>query len=478
MKDRTLSYSKCSREIINSTDSLRLKISLAISGTEKTKRKKMIEKILSGKNIRSACKQVVSNQGSAGVDGMSVKALPFYLKENLKSISTSIRKGSYVPQSILGVEIPKGNGKTRLLGIPTVADRLLQQAVSQVISPKFELEFKEHSYGFRPNRNAHQAVQQAQKNIHEGYDYIVDIDLQSFFDEVDHAILLQLLYGKVQCPNSLRLIRKWLRAPILIKGKLIKRRKGIPQGSPLSPLLSNIMLHELDKELEQRGHRYVRYADDFSIYVNNKKSARRIGNSIFLFLKNKLKLPINREKSGIRKPVQFEILGHRFVSTYEKGSKGKYQIVVSEKKWKTLKQALKLITKKTTAYTFSERIAKLKELYRGWVNYFRMASMQTKLKEIDGWLRNRLRYCIWEDWKKPDRRRKNLIRLGIPKGQAYAWSRTRMGGWAVAQSPILGTTITTERLIKKGYESMYMYYEKVSPQLNEPLYTRPVRTVV
>lgn len=438
----------------------------------------MIEKILSRKNLRSACKQVVSNQGSAGVDGMSVKSLPSYLNENLKQITTSIREGRYLPQSILGVEMPKGNGKTRLLGIPTVADRLLQQAVSQVISPKFELEFKEHNYGFRPDRSAHQAVQQAQKNIHDGYDYIVDIDLQNFFDEVDHGILLQLLYSKVRCPATLRLIRKWLRAPILIKGKLTKRRKGVPQGSPLSPLLSNIMLHELDKELEQRGHRYVRYADDFSIYVNNKKSARRIGNSIFLFLKNRLKLPINREKSGIRKPVQFEILGHRFVPVYEKGAKGKYQTVVTEKKWNTLKQGLKLITKKTAAYTFTERIAKIKELYRGWINYFRMASIQSKLKELDGWLRNRLRYCIWVDWKKPERRRKNLIRLGIPKGQAYAWSRTRMGGWAVAQSPILGTTITMERLAKRGYESLFSYYEKVSPQLNEPLYTRPVRTVV
>jgi RNA-directed DNA polymerase len=438
----------------------------------------MIEKILSRKNIRSACQQVMSNQGSAGVDSMPVKALPAYLKENLKRITTAISKGSYVPQSILGVEIPKGNGKRRLLGIPTVADRLLQQAVCQIISPKFELEFKEHSYGFRPNRNAHQAVQQAQKNIHEGYDYIIDIDLQSFFDEVDHAILLQLLYTKVKCPATLRLIRKWLRSPIQINGKLVKRRKGVPQGSPLSPLLSNIMLHELDKELEQRGHRYVRYADDFSIYVNNEKSARKVGNSIFLFLKNKLKLPINRQKSGIRKPVQFEILGYRFVPLYQKGVKGKYQIVVSDKKWKALKQGLKLITKKTAACTFSERIAKLKELYRGWINYFRMANMQSKLKELDGWLRNRLRYCIWENWKKPDRRRKNLIRLGISKGQAYAWSRTRMGGWAVAQSPILGTTITTGRLTKRGYESLFSYYKKVSPQLNEPLYTRPVCTVV
>jgi len=438
----------------------------------------MIEKILSRKNIRSACKQVVSNQGSAGVDGMLVTALPEHLKANQASIATAIINCNYLPQSILGVEIPKENGKKRLLGIPTVVDRMLQQAVHQILSPKFELDFKEHSYGFRPERNAHQAIQQAHKNIHDGYDYILDIDLKSFFDEVDHGILLQLLYSKVKCAITLSLIRRWLRAPIQINGKLTKRRKGVPQGSPLSPLLSNIMLHELDKELEIRGHRYVRYADDFSIYTKSKKAARRVGNSIFLFLKNKMKLPINREKSGIRKPVAFQILGHKFVPTYRKGDKGKYQVVVAEKKWKTLKQELKLATKKTAPLTLDQRIAKLIQIQRGWINYFRMASIQAKLKEIDSWLRNRLRYCIWEDWKKPERKRKNLIRLGIPNGQAYAWSRTRMGGWAVAQSPILGTTITLKRLIKRGYESMFSYYEKVSPQLNEPLYTRPVRTVV
>ena len=203
-----------------------------------------------------------------------------------------------------------------------------------------------------------------------------------------------------------------------------------------------------------------------------------MGNSIYLFLKDKLKLPINQEKSGIRRPVQFGLLGYKFVPTYTKGETGKYQLVVNEKGWKSFKRELKLVTKKTTPSTFDERIKKLKEIQRGWINYFRMASIQSKLKEIDGWLRNRLRYCIWEDWKKPERKRKNLIRLGIPISKAYAWSRTRMGGWAVAQSPIMVTTITLTRLIKRGYESMLDYYATVSPQLNEPLYTRPVRTVV
>jgi len=404
--------------------------------------------------MHRAYRQVLMNAGSSGVDGMSVNSLSKHLKENRDKIVTSMIQGNYLPQAILGVAIPKSQGKYRLLGIPTVTDRLLQQAVCQVVSSSFELEFKEHSYGFRPNRNAHQAVQQAQQNIHEGYDHIVDIDLKNFFDEVDHCILLQLLYRKVKCRLTLLLIRKWLRAPMFIKGKLVKRRKGVPQGSPLSPLLSNIMLHELDRELEKQGHRYVRYADDFSVYTKSKTTARKIGNNVYLFLKNKLKLSINREKSGIRKPVQFKLLGYSFVSTYKKGDRGTYQLVVSEKGWTSLKRGLKVVTRKTTPITFDERIKKLKEIHRGWINYFRMASMQSKLKELDSWLRNRLRYCIWTDWKELERKRKNLIRLGISQSQAYAWSRTRKGGWAVAQSPIMVTTITLQRLMQKGYESM------------------------
>lgn len=344
--------------------------------------------------MQLACKQVLQNKGSAGVDGMQVKELYGYLKQNREAIAAGIVSGNYLPQPILGVSIPKRNGKRRLLGIPTVADRWLQQAVAQAITPLFEYEFKEHSYGFRPGKNAHQCLMQSQKYIHEGYQHIVDIDLKSFFDEVDHCLLLNLLHQKVKCAITLRLIRKWLRAPILINGKLTKRRKGVPQGSPLSPLLSNILLHELDKEMERQGLKYVRYADDFSIYTKSKYAARKTGNAIFLFLKNKLKLPINLEKSGIRKPVQFGILGHAYVPTYQKGTKGKYQFVVSEKGWKQLKQKLKAITRKTLPASFDERIKKLKEVQQGWIHYFRMASILGKLKELDSWVRNRLRYCI------------------------------------------------------------------------------------
>ena len=438
----------------------------------------MIEQVLTRKNLLKARRQVERNQGCPGVDGMHIGQLKQYLDQNREALVTSILNHNYTAQPILGVVIPKGDGKTRQLGVPTVIDRMLQQAVSQAIAPKFELEFKDHSYGFRPQKNAHQAVLQSQKYINSGYQHIVDIDLKNFFDEVEHYILLQLIYRKVKCSTTLRLIRIWLRAPMQIKGRLIKRRKGMPQGSPLSPLLSNIMLHEVDRELERRDMKYVRYADDFSIYTKTKSEARKIGNNIFEFLRDKLKLPINRAKSGIRRPVNFQVLGFGFVPTYRKGERGKYQMVVGEKGWRKLKQTLKRITRKTVPMSLQERFQKLKEVQRGWLNYFRMASIQVKLKEIDSWIRNRLRYCIWHDWKKLERKRKNLFRLGILYGQAYAWSRTRMGGWAVAQSPILRTTITLDRLRKLGYYSLSEIYSKVSPLLNEPPSTRTVRWVV
>jgi RNA-directed DNA polymerase len=430
----------------------------------------LIDKILAAGNLTKACKEVVKNKGAGGVDKMPVQKLKQYLDDNRNNLCDSVRSGNYMPQPIRGKQIPKGNGKKRLLGIPTAVDRMLQQATLRVVMPLYEPHFSDDSYGFRPNRNTIQAVAKALGYVNSGFQNIVEIDLKAFFDEVDHVLLMQLLYRKVKCRETLRLLKRWLRAPIEIEGKLVKRRKGVPQGSPISPLLSNIMLHELDKEMERLGLNFVRYADDFSIYCKTKAEAAKANRLVIAFLRDKLKLPINTDKSGICRPVHLQVLGFEFVPTYRKGEKGKYQLVVADKKFKNFKEKLKELTRKTNPMSFDERIEKLNSTIRGWLEYFKYASIQQKLLKLDGWLRNRLRYCIWHHWKKPEKKRRSLIRLGIPHGQAYAWSRTRMGGWATAQSPILGTTITIARLKKRGYIPMLETFNSISPNYSNSLF--------
>jgi RNA-directed DNA polymerase len=427
-----------------------------------------IEQVLSARNLTGACKEVVQNKGSAGIDAMGVKQLKAYLDKNRENLTTGIRQGKYIPAPIMGKEIPKRNGKKRLLGIPTVIDRMLQQAVSRTIMPQFEYMFSNYSFGFRPKRNTLQAVSKSLGFINSGNQYIIDVDLKGFFDEVDHCLLMNLLYQKVKCQVTLQLVRRWLRASIWIKGQLVKRSKGLPQGSPISPLLSNVMLHELDREMERQGLCFVRYADDFSIYCKTKGEARKVGNQIYCYLRNRLKLPINRGKSGIRRPVNFKILGYGFVPVYQQGVKGKYQLVVAKESWGQLKRKLKDTTRKTAPKGFEQRVQEIKQIHRGWINNFRLANITGKLAELDGWLRNRLRYCIWHQWKKRERKRKNLIRLGVDPRDAFRWSRSRLGGWAIAQSPILNTTITVKRLEKRGYEPMLAWYQKVAPHKFTP----------
>jgi len=348
---------------------------------------KLIEKILQPSNLSMACREVVRNKGAGGVDGMKVSELEAYLHEHRATLTEQIRSGDYHAQPIRGKEIPKGGGKMRLLGIPTAIDRMLQQAVLRVIMLRYVQAFSSYSYGFRPRRNTQQAVGKSLHYVNSGYQHIVEIDLKQFFDRVDHVLLLQLLYRKIKCKTTMRLIRRWLRAPLEKDGKLIKRRMGVPQGSPISPLLSNIMLHELDTEMEHLGLRFVRYADDFSIYCKTKSEAKQAGNLIYIYLRDKLKLPINREKSGIRRPVHFQILGYGFVPVYQKGVKGKYQLIVTRKRWKSFKAKLKEVTRKTTPMSFDERIKKLHEIQRGWLNAFKYANIKGKLAELDGWLR-------------------------------------------------------------------------------------------
>ena len=428
--------------------------------TRKFEIMELLTKVLDDVNIDKAYKQVVSNGGSKGVDGVTTKQLQDYMQEHWASIKQKITEGLYTPNQVRGVEIPKPKGGKRLLGIPTVIDRLIQQAIHQVLNPMFDIEFSEHSYGFRKGRNAHRAIFQAQSYINHGIQFIIDLDLKSFFDLVNQDYLMSLLHRKVKDKLLLKLIRRYLQSDIMIGGLSQQRVKGMPQGSPLSPLLSNIILNELDKELEKRGLRFVRYADDCSIFVKSRIAAFRVKRSITKFIKTKLHLKVNEEKTKICRPFQYSVLGYGFVPVYSKGSKGKYQLRVSPESIKRMKKKVKEITRKTSPVSFDERIKKLNAFAGGWINYFKYANFSTKLKEIDAWIRNRLRYCIWKHWKKPNKRMRSFIRLGIPKVKAFAWSHSRLGGWAIAQSPIMNTTVTVDRLRKRGYISISDLYLK------------------
>ena len=392
---------------------------------------------------------------------MGLEDLLFHLTKHWEETKTRLLQGNYYPEPVLGISIDKENGGKRLLGIPTVVDRLVQQAIHQVLSPVWDKEFSGHSYGFRPRRNAGMAIKQAQSYINSGYANIVDIDLKSFFDMVNHDYLMNLIKRKVHDPQLLRLIWRFLRSPIEIDGKLNKRRLGVPQGGPLSPLLSNIVLDELDKELEKRGLKFVRYADDFSIFTKSKRAAYRIKVSIGRFIREQLHLEVNTSKSKVCRPHSYEYLSFGFVPSYKRGEKGIYQLVVAKPKFVKLKRELKRLTRKTVPISLDERIVRINQKMRGWLNYFHHASINAKLVELDTWLRCRLRYCIWHHWKKADKRMRSLIRLGKSPDEAYAWSRTSMGGWRVACSPILGTTITIERLKQRGYIPFIEYYLKL-----------------
>ena len=429
---------------------------------------KLLKQVINPVNLAKAIKKVMGNKGSAGTDGMKVSGLKEYMQKHGKELTKSILDGKYQPQPVLGIEIPKSSGGKRLLGIPTVIDRMIQQAIHQVLAPKYEPEFSPYSYGFRPNKGAHQAVIRSLDYINSGYQDIIDLDLKSFFDVVNHDLLMSILYRKIKDVALLRLIRKYLKTGIMLGGTIQQRQEGTPQGSPLSPLLSNILLNELDKELNARGHYFVRYADDCSIFLHSKRSAERVLKSITEFIEQKLKLKVNIQKTSICRPVTFHTLGYNFISTYKKGEKGKYKLRVSPKRFMQMKRKIKEITRKTRPLSFAERIVELNRFMKGWIAYFRYAFMQEKLKDLDVWIRRRLRYCIWKDWKKPNKRMRSYIRMGIRKGIAYAWSRSRKGGWAQACSPMMSTTVTIPRLKRRGYIEFNEHYQQFAVQLKTP----------
>ena len=418
--------------------------------------KRLLEKILDHNNMNRAYKKVKANKGSHGVDGMRVDELLQFLKQNGKQIKQSILEGAYRPKPVRRVEIPKPDGGTRLLGIPTVLDRVIQQAIAQVLSPIYEREFSENSYGFRPNRNAHQAVKKCKEYIEAGYNWTVDIDLAEYFDTVNHDKLMRLLSDAIKDGRVLSLIRKYLQSGVMINGVVMETEEGTPQGGNLSPLLSNIMLNELDKELTKRGLKFCRYADDCNIYVRSRKAADRVMVSITRFIEEKLKLKVNKDKSAVERPWKLKFLGFSF---YYK--KDEVRIRVHPKSVEKFKQKLKEITGRSNAMSMWQRMLKLKQAITGWVNYFSIADMGGLVRALDEWLRRRIRMCFWKQWKKIKTKYDNLIKLGVAKFKAWEFANTRKGYWRISHSPILSSTFTNEYLRKIGFPSIVERYSLV-----------------
>lgn len=416
-------------------------------------REHLLEMILSPDNLNKAYKAVVRNKGGGGIDRMSCEELLPWLHANKKSLICSMMDGSYRPNPVRRVEIPKDNGKMRLLGIPTVVDRLVQQAINQVLTLIYEPQFSPNSYGFRPRRGCLDALRRTQKIVNEGYKYVVDLDLERFFDTVNHSRLIEILSRTIKDGRVVSLIHKYLRSGIMNHGMFEMSEEGTPQGGPLSPLLSNIMLNELDKELTQRGHPFVRYADDSMIFCKSKKAAIQTKESITRFIEDKLHLKVNKEKTVVSYVRGVKYLGYSFYM-----SKGKCELCVHPKSKAKMRIRLKELTGRSNGMGYEQRKRKLKEYIRGWVGYYHLANMKRLLLETDEWLRRRIRMCIWKSWKRPKTRIPNLIKCGIPKGKAYKWGNTRLGYWRIADSWITHHAITNDRLRLAGYPTLWDEY--------------------
>lgn len=410
----------------------------------------LLEEILSRDNMFKALDRVMKNKGAGGIDGMETDSLPKYLIDHWQDIRARIVEGKYKPSAVRKVEIPKDDGSKRMLGIPTVIDRLIQQAISQKLVELYDGGFSVNSYGFRPGRNTHQAVRKAKEYIEQGYEYIIDLDIEKFFDRVNHDYLMSRIARTILDKKLLLLIRRYLQSGIMDEGVVKSREEGMPQGSPLSPILSNILLDELDKELENRGHKFVRYADDCTIYAKTERASMRIVESIGRFIREKLKLKLNDEKSGIRRPEEIKILGFSFLKT----QKGEWKIRVSKKSKKKLKRKVANITRRRVTISVAATIREINRIITGWGNYFKLTELDSDFKDINGWIRTRLRASIWHNWKKVRTRIRELKKLGISEDDAIGWGNTRKGVTRVANSPILKCSLTNAFCKRLGFKEL------------------------
>ena len=413
----------------------------------------LMEQILSRENLIRALNRVVRNKGSHGVDEMPVQNLRAHVIEHWDTMKRELLAGTYQPQPVRRVEIPKPDGGVRLLGIPTVIDRFIQQAIAQVLSSIYDPTFSDHSYGFRPKRSAHGVVKKAKGYIAEGNRWVVDIDLEKFFDRVNHDKLMGLLAKRIEDKRLLQLIRKYLKTGIMINGVVMNSEEGTPQGGPLSPLLSNIVLDELDKELEKRGHKFVRYADDCNIYVKTPKAGNRVMKSVTSFIEGKLKLKVNVNKSAVDRPWKRKFLGFSFTNHTEP------KVRIAKASINRMKDKIRDITSRKKPYSMEVRIKKLNQYLTGWCGYFALADTPSIFKKLESWIRRRLRMCMWKDWKKPSTKVRKLIGLDIPKGKAYEWGNSRKSYWRISKSPVLHRALGNSYWSSQGLKSLIARYE-------------------
>jgi group II intron reverse transcriptase/maturase len=415
----------------------------------------LFERILSKDNLNQAYKREKSNKGAGGADGMTVDELLPFLRDNQEQLIEKLKDGRYKPTPVRRVEIPKETkGEVRKLGVPSVVDRVFQQAVTQVLTPIFEEQFSENSYGFRPNRSAHDALKQVKQNVDDGYVYVVDMDLEKFFDTVCQSKLIEILSRTIKDGSVISLIHKYFNAGVISRGIFEKTEVGMPQGGNLSPLLSNIMLNELDKELTKRGHRFVRYADDCMIFVKSRKSAERTLQNIIPFIEGKLFLRINREKSGTAHISKVKYLGYGFYRY-----KGECRFRVHPKSVAKMKDRLRVLTARSNGWGNEFRAKRLTMFIRGWVNYFKLADMKTLLLGLDEWLRRKIRAIYWKQWKRIKTRYKMLKRYNLPDWKLHEIANCRKGIWRSAF--VLNSILTNKEIASLGYLSMTDYYLKV-----------------